>query len=99
VVDALQVVAQPNRREILRLVWSEERSAGAIASHFDVSFAAVSQHLRVLRTAGFVTLRRDGRQRYYRADQKGVGELRPVLKAMWEQQIDRLAQLAEDAER
>jgi DNA-binding transcriptional ArsR family regulator len=98
-VNALQVVAEPRRREILRLVWDEERSAGAIAGHFDVSFAAVSQHLRVLRTAGFVSLRRDGRQRYYRADKKGIGNLRPVLKEMWETNIDRLAQLAEEAER
>jgi DNA-binding transcriptional ArsR family regulator len=98
-MNALQVVAEPRRREILRLVWDEERSAGAIAGHFDVSFAAVSQHLRVLRTAGFVVQRRDGRQRYYRADKRGVGDLRPVLKAMWAANIDRLAQLAEDAER
>jgi DNA-binding transcriptional ArsR family regulator len=98
VVNALQVVAEPSRREILRLVWDDERSAGEIADHFDVSFPAVSQHLRVLRSAGFVTLRRDGRRRYYRADKKGVGDLRPVLKAMWETKIDLLVQLAEEAE-
>ncbi|MGH2807771.1 MAG: ArsR/SmtB family transcription factor [Actinomycetota bacterium] len=98
-MDALGVVAEPRRREILRLIWDEERSAGVIAGHFDVSFAAVSQHLRVLRTAGFVTSRRDGRQRFYRANKKGVGDLRPVLTAMWRANLDRLADLAEEAER
>jgi DNA-binding transcriptional ArsR family regulator len=98
-MDALQVVAEPRRREILRLVWDAEVSAGDIAARFDVSFPAVSQHLAVLRDAGFVTVRRDGNRRLYRADRDRLGELADVLQGMWEESIDELASLAEAAEK
>jgi DNA-binding transcriptional ArsR family regulator len=86
----------PRRREILRLIWSQELSAGEIASRFDdVSWAAVSQHLRVLREAGLVRERREGNHRLYRADRTALGPLRPVLKALWQQDLDKLKMLAE----
>ncbi|HQQ78695.1 MAG TPA: helix-turn-helix domain-containing protein, partial [Thermoanaerobaculia bacterium] len=58
----LAALGTPRRREILRLVWEEERSAGAIHGALpDVTFGAVSQHLRVLRDAGLVACRVEGR--------------------------------------
>ena len=98
-MDALQVVAEPRRREILRLVWDRELSAGQIAQSFDVSFPAVSQHLGVLRTAGFVSVRRAGKQRYYRANHKALGPLRPALEEMWSASLDRLVTLIEQEKR
>ena len=95
-MDALQVVAEPRRREILRLVWKQELAAGDIAEHFDVSFPAVSQHLGVLRDAGFVSVRRDGRTRLYSADRKALGPLRPMLEKMWSEKLDRLVALIEE---
>lgn len=95
-MDALKVVAESRRREILRLVWDRELPAGDIASEFDVSFAAVSQHLGVLRDAGFVSVRRDGRMRLYRADRKALGPLRPLLEKMWGRSLDRLVRLVEE---
>ena len=95
-MDALQVVAEPRRREILRVVWDRELPAGEIAARFDVSFAAVSQHLGVLRDAGFVSVRRDGRARLYRADRKALGPLRPMLEKYWSQSLDRLVGLIEE---
>src|SRR5919108_4780404 len=97
-MDALQVVAEPRRREILRLVWDDEASAGEIAARFDVSFPAVSQHLAVLRRAGFVSVRRDGTRRLYRADRERLGDLADVLQRMWASTLDELAALAEEAE-
>ena len=97
-MDALQVVAEPRRREILRLVWDAELAAGDIAGRFDVSVPAVSQHLSVLRDAGFVTVRRDGRTRLYRADREALGPLRPMLERMWSDSLDRLARLVEEDE-
>ena len=94
-MDALQVVAQPHRREILRLVWDGELAAGDIAARFDVSFGAISQHLAVLREAGFVSVRRDGRSRLYRADPAALGPLRPMLEKMWGTSLDRLVTLIE----
>jgi DNA-binding transcriptional ArsR family regulator len=95
-MDPLHVVLEPRRREILRLVWDRERSAGEIAGHFDRTFGAVSQHLTVLREAGFVIVRREGNRRYYLADHEGLGELRAVLEAMWATTLDRLAEAVED---
>ncbi len=92
-MDGLQVVAEPRRRAILELVWTRELAAGDIADHFDVSFPAVSQHLGVLRDAGFVLVRREGRTRFYRADRKAVGPLRPLLEKMWNEKLDRLVGL------
>src|SRR5919106_921583 len=95
-MDALQVIAEPRRREILRLVWDDEASAGEIAARFDVSFPAVSQHLAVLRAVGFVSVRRDGRARLYTADRKALGPLRPLLEKMWNEKLDRLVSLIEE---
>src|SRR6266480_7084031 len=97
--SALRAVASPRRREILRLVWDDEVSSGDIASHFDVSWPAVSQNLRVLEGAGLVRTRKCGTTRLYRADRAKLGPLKAVLKAMWEADVDRLAHLAESEEK
>jgi DNA-binding transcriptional ArsR family regulator len=94
-MDALQVVADPRRREILRLVWDRELSAGEIAGRFDLTFGAVSQHLGVLRNAGFVDVRVAGNRRYYRADRAALRPLAPALEAMWAASLDRLAEEVE----
>ena len=65
---ALTAMASPRRREILRLVWREERAAGDIhAAMPDVTFGAVSLQLRGLIEAGLVDVRSEGRNRFYRA--------------------------------
>jgi len=79
-----RALATPRRREILRLVWRQEASAGTISRALgDVTFGAVSQHLRVLHQAGLVQLRRAGRQRFYQARPEQLGDLAPSLEAMW----------------
>lgn len=92
---ALRAIANPRRREILRLVWDQERSSGDIASHFDVSWPAISQNLRVLEEVGFVRSRRCRQTRLYRADRVRLGPLKSVLMKMWATDLDRLADLAE----
>ena len=91
----LRAVNNRRRREILRLVWDRELSSGEIASHFDVTWPAISQNLRVLENAGLVRTRRCGTARLYRADRRRLGGLKSVLTTMWERDLDRLAQLAE----
>lgn len=98
-MDAVRAVAEPRRREILRLVWDAELSAGEIAERFDVTFGAVSQHLKVLRDSGLITLRQDGKKRFYRADRENMGPLADYLQSMWAAKLDTLAELAEAAER
>ncbi|MGH7543890.1 MAG: ArsR/SmtB family transcription factor [Gemmatimonadota bacterium] len=98
-MDALSAVAAPVRREILRLVWDDERPAGEIAEAFDVTFGAVSQHLRILREAGLVEFRREGRHRFYRARKEKMGPIRELLEAMWVDRLKRLRALAEEREK
>jgi DNA-binding transcriptional ArsR family regulator len=97
-VDAVKVIAEPRRRELLRLCWRSERAAGELADAFDITFGAVSQHLKVLRDAGLVTVRRDGNRRFYLADREALGPLAAYLEAQWGDQLDRLAALAEAEE-
>ena len=96
--DTLLAIAEPRRREILRLVWQEELAAGEIAASFDVTFGAVSQHLRVLREAGLVEVRRAGRRRFYRARREQLGPLAELLEEMWHGKLSQLKRLAETRE-
>lgn len=98
-MDALQVIAEPRRRRILGLVWDDELAAGEIASAFDVTFGAVSQHLAVLRDSGFVSVRADGNRRLYRANKDALGPLRTVLEKMWTDTLDDLAITIEEDHR
>jgi DNA-binding transcriptional ArsR family regulator len=92
----LQAVAAPRRREILRLVWNAEKSAGEIHRALgDVTFGAVSQHLRVLGDAGLLERRAEGRLRLYRARKAALGPLRAWLESMWKDGLGRLQLLAE----
>lgn len=97
-MDALQLVAEPRRQEILRLVWREEVSVGELVDALDLSYAGVSQHLSLLRDAGFVQVRRDGKRRLYRADHDRLGPLAQFLESFWAGQLDKLATLAAEAE-
>jgi len=93
---AMNAIANPRRRQILRLVWDAERSAGEIANSVDdVSWPAVSQNLRLLRDSGLITERRQGTHRYYKADRKALGPLEAVLRQMWTRDLGRLRDLAE----
>jgi DNA-binding transcriptional ArsR family regulator len=92
----LHAVAAPRRREILRLVWNAEKSAGEIHRALgDVSFGAVSQHLKVLGEAGLLDRRAEGKQRLYRARKAALGPLRGWLESMWKDALGRLQLLAE----
>ena len=92
---ASRALAEPRRREILRLVRHEEMSAGVIASHFDVSRPAISQHLGVLKDAGLLDERRDGTRRLYRIRSEGFEELRRFLDEFWGEGLARLKFAAE----
>ena len=94
-MDTFQIVAEPRRREILRLVWDHELSASDIAANFDVTFGAVSQHLGVLRDAGMVTLRKDGNRRMYQADQDVLAPYKTILESMWQETLGDLARVIE----
>lgn len=89
-------IASPRRQEILRLVWDEERSAGAIHGAMpDVTFGAVSLQLRALSDAGLLSSRAEGRHRYYRARRETLGPIGTMLENMWDDALWRLRLAAE----
>ena len=95
---ALRAIAEPRRRRILQLVWDEELSAGAIASQFEVTRPAISQHLSVLKEAGLVDERRNGTKRLYRARPQGLAELKAFLEGFWGERLEALQHEAEREE-
>ena len=97
---ALKALAEPRRREIVRLVWVHELPATEIADHFaEVTRSAISQHLGVLKAAGLVIERRDGTRRLYRADRTEMKKLRRFLDDYWTDGLERLRDVAEAAQR
>jgi len=92
----LTVLGSPRRREILRLCWDEARPAGAIHGALaDVTFGAVSQHLRVLRDSGLVDVEQRGRERHYRARRAALGPFRRWLESTWADALYELKLAAE----
>jgi DNA-binding transcriptional ArsR family regulator len=84
----LAALASPRRREILRLVWKEELTAGAIHQAMpDVTFGAVSLQLRSLLEAGLIQTRAKSRNRFYRARREGLAELGKMLEQMWDDKL------------
>jgi DNA-binding transcriptional ArsR family regulator len=92
----LRAISEPHRRAILRLVRTTELTAGEIASQFEVTRPAISQHLNVLKEAGLIVERRLGTRRLYRARPEGLAELRSYLDEFW---ADQLASLKDAVER
>jgi DNA-binding transcriptional ArsR family regulator len=90
-----RAIAEPRRREILTLVRDGEMSAGEIASRFEVSRPAVSQHLTVLREAGLLSERREGTRRFYQAEPQALAGLRDFLNEFWTDRLERLRLAAE----
>jgi DNA-binding transcriptional ArsR family regulator len=95
VEEAIRAIAEPNRRRILQLVTATELSAGEIASRFEITRPAVSQHLGVLREAGLVSERRDGTRRLYSLRPEGFDDLKSFLEGFWDEGLERLKEAAE----
>jgi DNA-binding transcriptional ArsR family regulator len=92
---ALQALAEPRRREILRLVRDQPRSVNEIAAQFDITQQAVSQHLKVLREAGLVAVRPQGQRHLYVVRPEGIAALRDFLADFWPQSLGRLKDAVE----
>ncbi|MDA0140439.1 metalloregulator ArsR/SmtB family transcription factor [Solirubrobacter sp. CPCC 204708] len=93
---ALQAIAEPRRREILRLVRDRPHSVNEIAERFDISQQAVSQHLKVLREAGLVTVQPSGQRRLYAIRTEGLESVRELLAELWPARLAELKRVVED---
>ncbi len=93
--DVFRAIADPNRRRILDLLAGGEAPAQELAARFDMSFAAVSQHLKVLLDAGLVARRAEGRSRIYRLTPerlRTVEEWAASYRKFWEAALERLGE-------
>src|SRR5438552_18655184 len=98
-MEVFEAIAQPTRREILRLLAGGERSAGDVASRFDVTQPAISQHLKVLKETGLVSERRDGTRRLYSVRPEGLADLHGFLAEVLPPGLERLKRAAETEQR
>ena len=93
--ESLRTAIEPRRLQILEIIWDQERSVNDISARLPVSVAAISQHLAKLRAAGLVSVRAEGRKRFYRATKADMGALAVVLESFWTDRLLALKRLAE----
>ncbi|MFP5371967.1 MAG: ArsR/SmtB family transcription factor [Actinomycetes bacterium] len=97
-MDGWAALADPTRRSIFELVAARPRAVGELAQVLPVSRPAVSQHLKLLKTAGLVLDRAEGTRRIYQANPDGLRDLRAQLDRFWNEALANLKQLAEQPE-
>jgi DNA-binding transcriptional ArsR family regulator len=95
-MEVFEAIAQPKRREILRLLSAGERTAGDIAGNFAVTQPAISQHLKVLKNAGLVNERRDGTKRLYSVRAEGLQDLHGFLAEVLPGRLEKLKEVIEE---
>lgn len=98
-VTAYAALAEPHRREILDLLLERERSVGALVASLDLSQPGVSKHLKVLREAGLVAVRAEGKQRVYTLRARPLAEVDAWLapyRAFWSNRLDALERHLEE---
>jgi DNA-binding transcriptional ArsR family regulator len=91
----LRALADPHRREIIRLIQDTELPAGQIAANFTLTQQAVSQHITVLKKAGLLEERREGTRRLYRFHSDALVPVRDLLDEFWPEALERLKRVVE----
>jgi len=95
-VDAFQAIGDTNRRHMLRLLSKESLTINALAENFDMSRPAVSKHIKILYSAGFITIEDIGRERHCMLSQQGFKELRQWIDyfdKFWHSKLKKLEDL------
>ncbi len=97
--QVFQALSDPTRRAIVRALAKRERTAGELATPFDMSLAAVSKHLKLLEEAGLMTRRVEGRTHYCRLNLGGLERAQSWLffyKRFWTERLDKLAEIVSE---
>jgi DNA-binding transcriptional ArsR family regulator len=92
-VDVFQVIGDPSRRQILRLLLKDSLTINSVAEHFDMSRPAVSKHIKILHTAGFISIQDIGRERYCVLKKDGFDKLQEWIgyfDNFWNSKLDKL---------
>jgi DNA-binding transcriptional ArsR family regulator len=93
--DALQALAHPARRGLVSVCGDRERTVGELGRLAGLRQPAASQHLRVLRDAGLMTVRADGNRRFYRVDFERLAAIQAALDDLWGRRLPGLKRAAE----
>jgi DNA-binding transcriptional ArsR family regulator len=96
--DAFNAVAEPRRRDILNYLTLQERSVNEIVDSLSIEQPSVSKHLRVLKDVGLVTVRRDGRNMFYKTNADAIRPLHEwtsTFERFWRHQLNQIKELAE----
>jgi DNA-binding transcriptional ArsR family regulator len=96
--DAFNAVAEPRRRDILNYLALQERSVNEIVGSLSIEQPSVSKHLRVLKDVGLVSVRRDGRNMFYRTNAEAIRPLHEwtrTFERFWQHQLNKIKELAE----
>lgn len=75
-LDVFQVIADPSRRQILQLLTKDSYNINSISENFEMSRPAVSKHIKILQSAGFISIQVIGREHYCILNQEGFNEIR-----------------------
>jgi DNA-binding transcriptional ArsR family regulator len=94
--DPFDALGDPNRRAIVELLRTGDRSVGELAEELPISRPAVSRHLRLLKEAGLVADRAEGTRRLYRLDDEGIVAVRKYLEQVWGEAAARFRLVAEN---
>jgi DNA-binding transcriptional ArsR family regulator len=78
-LDAFQVIADPSRRQMLMMLSKDSKTINSIAENFDMSRPAVSKHIKILYSAGFISIKDIGRERHCVLKQDGFNELQDFI--------------------
>ncbi|QLC26168.1 winged helix-turn-helix transcriptional regulator [Parasphingopyxis algicola] len=100
-MDGFAALSDSTRRDIVTLLARGEQRASAIATGFEMTAPAISQHLKVLRKAGLVTVEKRGRERVYRLDPAGLAEMERWVartRRLWNGRLDALQQVLDGEE-
>ena len=98
-MDTFVALADPTRRHIIETLAGGESAFGDLADRFEMSRPAVSQHLKVLREAGLVSVRKDAQRRIYRINSDGLDEIGSWLdrvREFWSTRLDTLERVLQD---
>ncbi|MHC0038219.1 ArsR/SmtB family transcription factor [Pseudoneobacillus sp. C159] len=99
--DVFQAIADPTRREVIRLLSEEEMPISAITSHFPMSRTAIAKHLQILSQAEIVCGRKVGREKRYRLQPESLLELKHWLsyyEQFWNNKLTKLKYVIENEE-
>ena len=95
-LDTFQVIADPSRRQMLRLLSEDSLTINSLAENFDISRPAVSKHIKILETAGFISIQDVGRERYCSLNQAGFNDLKEWMAyfdVFWQSKLRKLDNL------